>query len=182
MTTIQSTFNGHRFRIEPGRRTTRDNDKTVVIHAWFNSPWAYVTFAAELAHQYRFRIDTPVTYHRSGSHGGSFTFDITCDEKTSRNIYKYGSSAKRTKHPSTNDILEDYRNRFGTDDALDPEFVKKYWVYDEFNGNKYEFDSFAEARDVARTLYGHNVAIHTNKPFSTFSEIAGAVPGAGVLP
>lgn len=174
---IESTFNGRRFRAESN--AARPGAMTIVIHARFLSPDAYVTFVIGMAYYYNFRISSPVVFHRSGRFEGTYTCDITCSEKTSRFLYEYGSMRynKNASDLSLKKLKEEYRDRFGFDAALDPEFRRRYWYTDSFHGDVHEFDDFDKARKAATNDTGIQIYIYTTEPFTTFPKVAAIVKG-----
>lgn len=177
--TVETSFNGRRFRAEPD--AGRPGAMTIVIHARFLSPDAYVTFVIGMAYYYNFRISSPVVFHRSGRYEGTYTCGITCDGKTSRFLYEYGSmnvhQSKKATDMSIKKMREEYKERFGTDAALDPEFRRRYWYTDWFHGDTHEFEDFDKARKAAEQDSGTQVYVYTTDMYTTFPKIAAIVKG-----
>lgn len=178
--TVEATFNGRRFRAEPD--VGRPGGMTIVIHARFLSPDAYVTFMIGMAYYYNFTITSPVVFHRNGRFEGTYTCGITRNEKTSCFLYEHGAirQYKNASDLSIKKRREEYKERFGTDAALDPEFRRRYWYNDWFHGDTHEFEDFDKARKAAEQDSGTQVYVYTTDMYTTYPKIVAVIKGKNI--
>lgn len=149
----------------------------VTILGHLDAPKDYVTFAAGFARHYHCRIIVPVAFLRHGPLEGIFAFVIACDGNTSSEIHRYGKSRMPGPMKPSKADLDEYRERFGTDEPKDPDFVKEYWFSDPFSGNILRYDNPDEAVEMAKAAHGNAVTVWTNRRYATGSEILTTVKG-----
>lgn len=149
--------------------------KTVTILKTLDRPADYVSFAVAFAKYYRCRIARRVEYCREGYNKGCSVFTVECDEKTSRNIYRHGSTSRPNPIKAGQAELEEYAERFGTDRCEDPFYRPEYRFLDNRTGNVRRFDTLDDAREAAAREHATEVVIFANEPYSLGTHIVETV-------